>query len=610
VKIDEQGKPQYADVLEADDLSDRPGGREFPCRSVDAQARFAAPHDGAFVVSVQDRAASSDPRAVYWLSIHRESPDFALVAKAGRVSPDPRDNNTSAEVWQPLVRSGGSAAIDLLVERRDGFDGAIDLSVEGLPTGVRAQPALVPAGQESATIVLSADEGTPSWSGPVEVFGRAQIGDAEVIRRARKATLIWPCRPNDRATPAGEARLTADLYVSTSGQEPAPFAALAETPSAEIARGGQVSVPVKVLRRGDFKGSVVVQPQRLPPNVEAQPVTIEADQDAGTLTLQAKPDAPLGEFDLMLAVVAEAPYSRNPEAARAAVERKARLDAKVDELSAGAKQVTEAQAAASAAAESAGKALAEATQRNDELAAKATELAAKLQAAEQARAAAQSAAEAAAAQAQAAAEALAAADLAAKQAQEAAKAAQQAQSEASTALETARKQAETTAQAKAAADEAASGAAAKLQAASDARAAAEKRANELAEAAKPKNVRIAAPLAPRLRLLPAPLKLSGSRRIVAAAGGQLELEVTLTRLPGFADAVELALVPPEGVTGLPTATATVAADQNSARLAAPLGAEAPLGKHRYSLRAKVKVNGQELQATRPVLLVIEPAQAE
>ncbi len=611
LKTDEQGKPQLADVLEADDLPERPGGREFPAGSVDAQARFAVPADGTYLVAVQDRAAANDPRSVYWLSIHREAPDFALVAKAARVRPDPRDNNTTADVWQPLVRSGGADALQVLVERRDGFDGPIELEVEGLPAGVRAEPAVVAPGQNTATIVLSAAAGAPAWSGPVEVLGRARIGDSDVVRAARKATLVWPCRPNDGNMPPAEARLTAALFVSVSGNETAPFVAVPKGAVAELAPGGQVTVPFTIERRGDFKGNVVVSAQRLPPNLEAEPVTVNADQAEGALVLKAKPDAPVGEFNLVLAAVADAAYARNPEAAQRAAERKTRLEAKVAELTAASQKQTEAQAATTTAAASAAEQLAAATTRQTEAAARAADLAAKLKTADEARAAAEAASVEAAAKAKAAAEVLAAVTQHAADAKAAAEAAAQAQQTATAALDTARQQSEAAAQAKTQADQATAAAAATLQAATDARAAAEKRANELAEAAKPQNVKVAAPVAaPRLRLLSAPVKLGCLHRMNVPSGGQAEFEVSLVRLPGFADAVELSLVPPDGVAGLPAAKAQVPGDQSAVKLAIAPTAETPAGAQRYELRASVKQGDKTLEAKRPVWLVFEPAAAK
>jgi len=608
LKLDEQGKPQLSDVLEADDLPERPGGREFPAGSVDAQARFAAPADGTYLVTVQDRAASNDPRSVYWLSIHREAPDFALVAKAARVRPDPRDNNTTADVWQPLVRSGGSDALQVLVERRDGFDGPIELSVEGLPAGVHAEPAVIAAGQNTATIVLSAAAGTPAWSGPVEVIGLARIGDSYVTHNARKATLVWSCRPNDGTAPPAEARLTSALYVSVSGSETAPFVATPKGPSAELAPGGQASVPFVIERRGEFKGNVVVSAQRLPPNIEAEPVTVAADQAEGTLVLKAKPEATVGEFNLVLAAVADASYSRNPEAAKTAADRKTRLDAKVAELTTASQKQTEAQTTAAAAATTAAQQLAAVVERQTAAEAHAKELAAKLATAEEARVAAAAAAEEAAAKAKAAAEVLAAVALHAADAKAAAEAASQAQQAVSSQVAEAQKQADAATQAKTQADQAATSAAAMLQAATEARGAAEQQANQLAEAAKPQNVKVAAAVAaPRLRLLSAPVKLGCARRVSVPSGGQAEFEVSLVRLPGFADAVEVSLVPPEGVAGLPTVKAQVPGDQSAVRLAIAPTAETPLGSQRYELRASVKQGDKTLEAQRPVWLVFEPA---
>ncbi|MES1265145.1 MAG: delta-60 repeat domain-containing protein, partial [Variovorax sp.] len=54
-----------------------------------------------------------------------------------------------------------SVTVDATVTRSAGFDGAIELAVSGLPTGVSAAIAHIPAGATTATLTLSAEAAAP-----------------------------------------------------------------------------------------------------------------------------------------------------------------------------------------------------------------------------------------------------------------------------------------------------------------------------------------------------------------------------------------------------------------------------------------------------------------
>ena len=59
------------------------------------------------------------------------------------------------------------------------------------------------------------------------------------------------------------------------------------------AKAGKVQIPLKLIRRGEFKGDVVLAPSSLPPNVRPATVTIDAKTDAGNLEIALPPNAPV-----------------------------------------------------------------------------------------------------------------------------------------------------------------------------------------------------------------------------------------------------------------------------------------------------------------------------
>src|SRR6185369_7606336 len=94
----------------------------------------------------------------------------------------------------------------------------------------------------------------------------------------------------------------------------------------EMCKAGKVQVPLKLVRRGDFKGVVVLTPSSLPPNVRPANVTLDANTAAGNLEIALPPNAPVGTYTFSILGTTQVNYSRNPEAVKTATDRKAAVD--------------------------------------------------------------------------------------------------------------------------------------------------------------------------------------------------------------------------------------------------------------------------------------------
>ena len=143
VTKNDKGEEQVKDIQGVDDYLDNPPPRSgiyFDMKTDDPALRFVAPADGTYRILVRNLSNYSrpDPRFVYRLAIHPAKPDFRLVVKPRLLpfSPDPNQNPPT--VWSPLLRKGGTELIDVMVFRRDGFDGEVQVTVDGLPAGVTA----------------------------------------------------------------------------------------------------------------------------------------------------------------------------------------------------------------------------------------------------------------------------------------------------------------------------------------------------------------------------------------------------------------------------------------------------------------------------------------
>jgi hypothetical protein len=138
-----------------------------PCR-----LEWRAPADGRYCVRVRD-AQQGRTEAPYRLSIRTTRPDFALTAAADFAN----------------VVPGARGELELRVDRQGGLAGPIDLAVEGLPEGVRIEPAQIPAGQEVIKVAFVAIDDARPGDALLRITASAKAGDETISRSAAAAHL-------------------------------------------------------------------------------------------------------------------------------------------------------------------------------------------------------------------------------------------------------------------------------------------------------------------------------------------------------------------------------------------------------------------------------------
>lgn len=77
------------------------------------------------------------------------------------VQPEGAAFTLTVDSSKALVLQGGSATLTVQLQRKAGFDGAVELTLAGLPAGVSALPASIAAGATSATVTLQAGASAP-----------------------------------------------------------------------------------------------------------------------------------------------------------------------------------------------------------------------------------------------------------------------------------------------------------------------------------------------------------------------------------------------------------------------------------------------------------------
>ncbi len=317
VTKNDKGEEQIKELQTVDDYLDNPTGRQanlfyYDMKTDDPAFRFVAPADGTYRVLVRNLATYTrpDPRLVYRLTIRPESPDFRVVANP-RLLPFSTDpNQNPATVWTPLLRKGGTELIDIIVFRRDGFDSEVTVTVDGLPQGVTASPLIIGPGQEIGSLVLSAAEDAPEAMTAINIVGKAKIGDQEIARPARAATMIWG---GVFQQVTARSRLARDLVIAVSGGETAPLSVdTGKDLVLETSRAGKVQVPIKMVRRGDFKATTVLAPVPLPTNVKPVNVTLDDKTAEGKLEIALPVNIPPGTYTFSVVAATQVNYGARP----------------------------------------------------------------------------------------------------------------------------------------------------------------------------------------------------------------------------------------------------------------------------------------------------------
>jgi hypothetical protein len=265
--ISKDGQETLSDVAELDDIAHpvKPGtfvpaasysGPPYEAGSPDVLGNIKIPEDGTYRLRLRDLLGGPGSAAgsTYRLVVRRATPDFALVAWPAHLQMRQNDFGTFSK---PIaLRAGGTMALEVVAVRRDGFDGPIALSMEGLPSGVRAAGMTIPAGMKLGMIFITADETAPPALSIAQIFGSGRIDGTDVRRRSAFASVVWTIDYAPNEFP--RSRLTADVPVSVTDFEKATASIAAAEPRVWEAEAGQkVTIPLRITWREEFNGASI-----------------------------------------------------------------------------------------------------------------------------------------------------------------------------------------------------------------------------------------------------------------------------------------------------------------------------------------------------------------
>jgi hypothetical protein len=238
---------------------------------------------------VRDAYGHGGARQQYVLSVRQPQPDFFVG------SIQTTNNMSGTTIWQ-----GGAEQLDLVVHTRDGFNGSIVITAEGLPPGLHAGPLTITANQRG-TLVLWADDNAASWTGPVKLIATATVGETTLRREVR---------PYCRVTNQVGSRETREHIFAI--REPAPFSLSMEPDKITVEAGQKGEVKLRLIRRWpEFKNAVNFQPLNFPGQFQLGNGTIAADQTEVTLSINVQAGTRAADYTLVVLGQGQVPFNKD-----------------------------------------------------------------------------------------------------------------------------------------------------------------------------------------------------------------------------------------------------------------------------------------------------------
>ncbi|HEX3149482.1 MAG TPA: PPC domain-containing protein [Gemmataceae bacterium] len=266
-------------VTELDDFGPRDNAFDGHLRDVSGSVNLSAKKK--YRVLVQDRYRRGGARYHYVLTIHKAVPDY-YVALIHAQNPGPGGTT---------IRKGGAAYLDVILQRKDGFNGPVTIVADGLPKGLHMAPTTIPS-ESRAALVFWADADAPDFAGPIHLTSSG-LADATTLKReVRPYTRVWS------STDMNSSRPTRDLWVAIA--DTAPFALRPESERVEITAGQKATVKFHLDRGAGFNNAVTVAPLNFPGPIKADQVAIAEGKNEIMMTFDVNNGAKPGDYTLVM----------------------------------------------------------------------------------------------------------------------------------------------------------------------------------------------------------------------------------------------------------------------------------------------------------------------
>lgn len=261
---------------------------------LDPSVVWTADADGDFLVELRDTADGAGPYSVYRIEVSPVQNEVHTYLKS------------TAFDWMECVRTSGLAispgarwTINLSLTQGFGstYKGEMQIVAHGLPEGVKiiSPKFQAPKGRMRWPVQFIADENVKPGSAIIHLEAKAVDPDHKVLSTSQQNI---PFINHSGGNALRTVRLDSYILAIT---DPAPFSIEVEAPSSALVRGGELAIPVKIIRQKDFDGPVEFRCDWIPHGVGVPPaIIIPSNESDAILNISAEAYAKLGEVPFVV----------------------------------------------------------------------------------------------------------------------------------------------------------------------------------------------------------------------------------------------------------------------------------------------------------------------
>jgi hypothetical protein len=261
---------------------------------LDAALKFQAPADGEYEISIRDHLHKGGPSFVYRIEFNTVKPTVYTHIPA--YDREPRD-----QVRQWIVVPKGNRFATWIRVNRQGFNGPMNISFDGLPAGITAHCDPIPAEVDRAVVVFEAAPDAAVAGALVDVVAFSADPERKIYGGFRQDVNLVYGPPNNTIYYA-----TRVNKLAVAVAEEAPFKLKLVEPKVPIVQNGSMNLKVVAERKEGFTAAIELRLLWSPPGIGAQgTVSLPQGQNEVSYPINANGNAALKTWKL--AVIGSAP---------------------------------------------------------------------------------------------------------------------------------------------------------------------------------------------------------------------------------------------------------------------------------------------------------------
>ena len=298
------GKDGKSVITELDDRQDAKAAKFYSGSTDPGSYVLDIPDDGDYRFMVGSRQSSNlyGPRHHYQLKLSSPSGKFQLIAMPA--------SNFRPDVIS--IPKGGATYISLFALRENGLKGDIEVKVEGLPEGCKAQKLVILESQDRASLVIEASEAAKGNS-ITKITATSTINGKSITQEALPIGIVWPVTANQNVVTIS--RVDRSVVAEVVGD--APFLIKGNVDKAKIPQGDKGNIKIQVTRKApEMKNPILVESFDLPANFvnNNKAVSIAANANEGTIPVTVPANLPPGNYNIVIRGQTNIAFSKDPMA--------------------------------------------------------------------------------------------------------------------------------------------------------------------------------------------------------------------------------------------------------------------------------------------------------